>query len=242
VCVVTTGLDDRPRYRIRPPAVEQQLLLASSGLVEVLCLNASDPNDQERLWKGLVADRSPVQAVGRKGPLILWVRSPREKLLTTAVELLGLNEVARGPSPLEWLTTILPRDIPGLWFYQSQFLYAISGLEAKVGGPVRSVYQATYQIVANLPPGLKIAQAEFWVPRRDSELDALAESLVKTRTSEHTILAGKGVAIRLTTRTDTATRILLEVLTTQGFKLWSPVPVFSSRPSAPPPTASPPPD
>jgi hypothetical protein len=226
------------RYGVVPPEVEHQVFSALSGDLRVLYLRAASESDRQKLWGGLFADRTPNQAVASKGEILIWVIGKQDALRGKALELLQPDKTAAEPTGLEWLIMELPREIPGLAFYDEQFLELLAPLEARVGLRLRGVYQVVHQLRAPVGIGRRIAQVEFWIPQEPKHLPDLVKALDATKTDEHAVLSGRGAAVVTVTRTDEATRILLDQLQGKGYHLESRVPSFASpsptRPATPP--------
>lgn len=215
------------RYGITAPAVERQALTGLSGSLRIYYVRAASESDQQKLWKGLEADRTANQSLARKGDTLIWIVARQEPLRIKALNLLQPDQTATAPTGLEWLNTELGHEIPGLVFYDEQFLDLIIPLEERAGVPLRGVYQIVYDLKQRTGPGPKLAQVEFWLPKDPKQLPELVKALDYGKTREQTILSGKNAAVVTITRTDDATRILLDQLKGKGYRVESRVPSFA---------------
>jgi hypothetical protein len=142
------------------------------------------------------------------------------------VALIKPTREAPARSDLDWLPAEMPHEIPGIVYVYARFLTQLPDLEARVSGvALRAVYQASYTLPRSFGPR-GLAQADFWVPRDQAQVGALVRALDGHKTGEQTIMSGKGVAVLVSTRTNQATKILVDFLTQRGYKLESRVATF----------------
>ena len=227
------------RYGIAAPVVDFQGFSALSGSLRIYYLRTASRSDQQKLWKGLDADRTMNQALARKGDTVLWILAKQDPLRAKALELLQPDETATVPTGLEWAKTELGKSVPGLAFYNEQFLDSLLSAETRAGASLRGVYQVVYDLQSRVPPGRKLAQVEYWFPRDSKQLPELVKALDSSKTGEQTVLSGKNVAIVTITRTDEATKILLDQLKAKGYRVESRVPSFATASTGSAPSSDP---
>lgn len=213
------------RYAVAVPALESARLANPAGSADIYALKPS-PQDAARLWSGLEADLAPNEVLVEKRGVIGLVISPDNGLRQRIIGLIKPTRQAPARSDLDWLTAEMPRDIPGLVNVYARFLTQLPVLEARVDGVgLRAVYQASYTLPRSFGPS-GLAQADFWVPRDPAQVGGLVRALDGHKTGEQTIMSGKGVAVLVSTRTNQATKILVDFLTQKRYKLESRVATF----------------
>ena len=216
------------RYGVPPSSLEIQSFATENEPVDIHYLRTENARDREELWKGLVQDLAPNQAVAQKDDVLVWVVCSQREKQDRVLQWIQPNVRATASESLDWVLAELPRQIPKLRFSYSAILPDLILFENRVSGlPLRMVYQISYA-TAGLAFRYSLAQVDFWIPRDTKRIGELVEILEQKRTDEQTVFSGKGVVAVITARNPQGNGVLVEQLTRLGYRR-------ESKPSTPVP-------